>query len=267
MVSCWQRKKAGSDRLGTGPPSLFRSPSFPRSGAAPTITTLLTDRSGAIWMGTLEHGLFHRHIDGRVDEYTRLDGLSGNTVTSLFEDREGNIWVATNNGLDRFRPLSASTYSVAQGMSGRIGSVLAGRDQSVWASSARGLYRLRDNRMYVYRSQPLRPENTLLKEIIIPNLPDPPVGALYEDRRGRVWLGAAAGLGYFANTHFVRVTEAPAGFVDSITEDTAGNVWVANRDAGLLRISGDGEVEQFAWASLARGFTTWVWRVASDPVQ
>ena len=130
----------------------------PRSGAEPTITTLLTDRSGAIWMGTLEHGLLHRHVDGRVDAYTRLDGLSGNTVTSLFEDREGNIWVATNNGLDRFRPLSASTYSVAQGVSGRVGSVLVDRDQSVWASSALGLYRLRDRRTYVYRSQARRPE-------------------------------------------------------------------------------------------------------------
>ena len=57
-------------------------------------------------MGTLEDGLLHRHVDGRVDAYTRLDGLSGNTVTSLFEDREGNVWVATNDGLDRFRPLS-----------------------------------------------------------------------------------------------------------------------------------------------------------------
>ena len=239
----------------------------PRSGVEPTITTLLTDRSGAIWMGTLEHGLLHRHVDGRVDEYTRLDGLSGNTVTSLFEDREGNIWVATNNGLNRFRPLFASTYSVAQGVSGRVGSVLVDRDQSVWASSALGLYRLRDRRTYVYRSQARRPETPVVEEIIVPNLPEAPVGALYQDRRGRVWLGTAAGLGYFADNRFVRVGEAPAGFVDSITEDTEGNVWIANRDAGLLRISAEGAVEQFGWASLKRGFPTWVWRVASDPVQ
>ena len=181
------------------------------SGTEPTITTLLTDRSRAIWIGTLEHGLFHRHADGRVDSYTRLDGLSGNTVTSLFEDREGNVWVATNNGIDRFRALSASTYCVAQGVSGRVGSVLADRDQSVWASSALGLYRLRDNRTSVYRKQPLKPGSPVVKEIIVPNLPDPPVGALYQDRRGRVWLGAAAGLGYFDDTRFVRVAGRQRG--------------------------------------------------------
>jgi signal transduction histidine kinase/ligand-binding sensor domain-containing protein len=240
---------------------------FRGSCAEPTITNLLTDRSGAIWMGTLEHGLLHRQIDGRVDAYTRVDGLSGNTVTSLFEDREGNIWVATNNGLDRFRALSASTYSVAQGVPGRVGSVLVDRDHSVWASSALGLYRLRDRRTYVYRSQALRPEAAVVTETIVPNLPESPVGALYQDRRGRVWLGTAAGLGYFAATAFVRVAGAPAGFVDAITEDTEGNVWIANRDAGLLRISADGALEQFGWASLTRGFATWVWRVAPDPVQ
>ncbi len=152
-------------------------------------------------------------------------------------------------------------------MPGRIASVLIDRDHSVWASSALGLYRLRDRRTYVYRSQTLRPETAVVKEIIVPNLPQSPVGALYQDRRGRVWLGTAAGLGYFAATGFVRVADAPAGFVDAITEDTEGNVWIANRDAGLLRISVDGAVERFGWASLTRGFATWVWRVAPDPVQ
>ena len=44
-------------------------------------------------------------------------------------------------------------------------------------------------------------------------------------------------------------------------------MWIANRDAGLLRISFDDAVEQFGWAALTRGFPNWVWRVASDPVQ
>ena len=90
---------------------------------------------------------------------------------------------------------------------------------------------------------------------------------MYQDRRGRVWLGTAAGLGYFADARFVRLAGAPAGFVDAITEDTEGNVWIANREAGLLRISFDDAVEQFGWAALTRGFPNWVWRVASDPVQ
>ena len=131
--------------------------------------------------------------------------------------------------------------------------MLIDRDDSVWASSALGLYRLRDRRTFVYRSQTMRPETAVVTEIIVPSLPESPVGALYQDRRGRVWLGMAAGLGNFPGTRFVRVTNAPAGFVDAITEDTQGNVWIANRDAGLLRISIDGAVETFAWASLTMG--------------
>ena len=61
------------------------------------------------------------------------DGLSGEHVLTLFEDREGNIWVATGNGLDRFRDLAVTTFSVNQGLSNAaVVSVLADRDGSVW---------------------------------------------------------------------------------------------------------------------------------------
>ena len=60
------------------------------------------ERDGAVWMGTQDYGLLHVHR-GRIDRFSRADGLSGNFVPDLFEDREGNVWVATINGLDRFR--------------------------------------------------------------------------------------------------------------------------------------------------------------------
>src|SRR5207237_568591 len=76
---------------------------------------LLRDRHGGLWIGTVERGLIHVH-NGRTDVFTRSDGLSGDVVLSLFEDREGNIWVATTGGLDRFRELPVTTFSVKQGL-------------------------------------------------------------------------------------------------------------------------------------------------------
>jgi hypothetical protein len=64
--------------------------------------SLLKDRDGGIWIGTMDRGLLRAHR-GRTDRFSRADGLSGDFVTCLFEDREGNIWVATAGGLDRFR--------------------------------------------------------------------------------------------------------------------------------------------------------------------
>jgi len=54
---------------------------------------------------------------GRVDLFSESDGLSDNRVESFFEDREGNVWAATANGVDRFRENTVSTVSVKQGVS------------------------------------------------------------------------------------------------------------------------------------------------------
>jgi ligand-binding sensor domain-containing protein len=78
--------------------------------------TLLRDRDGALWIGTLNAGLVHLH-QGRLDVFTQADGLSGGPIQSLFEDREGNVWVATANGLDRFREYPFTTIGKKQGLS------------------------------------------------------------------------------------------------------------------------------------------------------
>ena len=70
---------------------------YPLPGIEPPFNArhLLRDRDGSLWIPSAVKGLFHLH-QGRVDTFTRPDGLSSDAVQSLFEDHEGNIWVATN---------------------------------------------------------------------------------------------------------------------------------------------------------------------------
>ena len=206
------------------------------------------DRDGALWIGTLEEGLLHVH-EGRTDAYGRAGGLSGNAIAALFEDREGNIWVATSGGVDRFRALAAPTYSVDQGLPGVVVSVVSSRDGSMWLSGGAGLYRWHEGRMTIQR---------------VPGLPNPDYASLFEDRHGRIWLGSPAALGYIEKGRFVSVTGLPRGYVDSITEDKDGHLWIGHRDAGLVRLSRDRKVDQFAWTKLGQSGGTS--RLASDPV-
>src|SRR5208283_4506071 len=92
---------------------------------------LLRDHRGALWIGTIQHGLL-RVQNGTVTQFSHDNGLTGDFVSALFEDREGNIWAGTNNGLDRFREPTVSTISANQGVSGPVGCVLAARDGSLW---------------------------------------------------------------------------------------------------------------------------------------
>src|SRR5262249_2497598 len=61
---------------------------------------VLRDRDGGIWIGSVGGGLAHAH-DGRVDQFSRADGLTSDTVGAFLQDREGNIWAGTQGGLDR----------------------------------------------------------------------------------------------------------------------------------------------------------------------
>jgi ligand-binding sensor domain-containing protein len=68
------------------------------------ILSILQDRQGFVWIGTIEGGLF-RH-DGHkqvrfLSDPSNPASLPGGRVTSLFEDEKGQLWVGTDEGLAR----------------------------------------------------------------------------------------------------------------------------------------------------------------------
>ena len=244
----------------------FPLPAVLPSGPPPR---LLTDRHGGLWLGTIDSGLRYVHA-GSMESYAKSDGLSGNHITRMFEDREGNVWVGTVNGLDEFWKVAVATFSGEPALSdGRVSAVLADVDGSVWLATPTGLYRRKDGEMTVYRGQarmgemPVRATaQSTAREIIVAGLPPDTSGSLYQDRRGRVWLGSPSGLGYLQDGRFVSLPDAPRGAVNCITEDDLGNLWVAHRQLGLLRVSPLGRIKAFSWADLGVGES---WRIVFDP--
>ena len=187
---------------------------------------LLSDRGGALWIGTIGEGLLHVY-GGRTDRFTRADGLSGDTVFNLFEDREGNIWAATEHGLDRFRDLPVTTLSKREGLSeNTAGSVIASKDGGVWIGTAKGLNRVEDNgRITAYgRSS---------------GLPSERIGSLFEDRDGTLWVGSTDGLAYGGAGGFHSLT-APGNrqirSVGAAALDRDGDLWFSDMEAGLIRV-------------------------------
>ena len=77
------------------------------------------------------------------------------------------------------------------------------------------------------------------------------MGSLFQDSRGRIWVSTLSGIGYLENDRFIPAG-APGGLVESLTEDTSGNLWIANRDVGLLRLSRHNELQQIPWATFGR---------------
>jgi signal transduction histidine kinase/ligand-binding sensor domain-containing protein len=225
---------------------------YPISSAMQQFTAahLLRDREAILWIGTSDAGLLHVH-HGRTDVFTQADGLSGDFIEALFIDHENSVWVATDGGLDRFREFAVPTLSLKQGLSNAsILSVLADRDGSVWLSTRRGLNRWNQGRI------------TVLGDGLLGGTY---AGSLFQDRRGRVWASTLREFGYLENGRFIASKNVPGGPVYSITGDSAGNLWIANKDRGLIHLLETGEVEQVPW--IRTGHQDHAMALAVDPLQ
>jgi signal transduction histidine kinase/ligand-binding sensor domain-containing protein len=219
-------------------------------------TRILRDRDGGIWIGTAGAGLVHLH-QGRADVFSQADGLSDDLVTSLFEDREGNVWVATLGGLDRFRNYPVTTYAKHEGL-GAIpgwGSVVAGKDGSIWMGTFDGLRMWNHGEVTIYgRADDHKPES---RTVWLPvryaanrGLPDHVPVFVFADNTGRILVSTPYAFGYMENGRFASIRGIPGGTVSSVAQDTQGNLWIANEDQGLLRLSKDGTVQRISWASI-----------------
>jgi signal transduction histidine kinase/ligand-binding sensor domain-containing protein len=230
---------------------------------------LLRDRDGGLWIATSERGLVHVH-QGRTDVFAQSDGLSGDHPLTLFEDREGNIWVTTYKGLDHFRDFAVATFTVNQGLSDdSVESVLAASDGSVWLSTSGGLDRWNHGQMTTLgkpsgqnqRSAEAKTGGNKRNRKFNGDAPN----SLFQDGRGRIWVSTSREFGYLENERFTSVRGIPGGLVHGIAEDTTGNLWIANQDAGLFKLFQGSEVQQIPWAKV--GHKDYAWSLAADPLQ
>ena len=207
------------------------------AGSSLAVQAMFRDRAGALWIGTIDHGIY-RLASGRVDHFDTRNGLTSDGIYSFFEDREGNMWVTTSAGLDRFRDMRVWSYTTREGLAvDEVDSVLAGRDGKIWVGTANSLDVLEHGRFHSLRSG---------KE-----LPGTQVTTLFEDRADRLWVGIDKGLWIYAAGKFTAVLDqhgkALKGMAFAMAQDAEGDIWATLRGhpSKLLRIRDDHVVEEF----------------------
>ncbi len=195
----------------------FKSYAVPGfDGSALSVSSLIEDRAGSLWVGTADQGLVRIH-EGQVERFASANGLSGNVVADggLFEDHEGTVWVVTSAGLDAFRPLAVSVFSMKEGLpSEGVESVLPARDGTVWVGN------------FVL--------STLVQDRVLPPLLPALFGnrtatSLLEDHAGRIWIGLDNTLNVFEKGKLKRIVTADGndlGVVEIMLEDSDNDVWV-----------------------------------------
>ncbi len=106
-----------------------------------TVTCMLQDREGSIWIGMNGGGLARWLGAGEWTAWTRDDGLASDIIWGITEDSSGNFWIATDRGLT-FLSLTRKrikTWNERNGLiNNHVHSAEFGPDGRLWISSVPG---------------------------------------------------------------------------------------------------------------------------------
>jgi signal transduction histidine kinase/ligand-binding sensor domain-containing protein len=188
-----------------------------------------------------------------VTTYTTGNGLTHNNVQKIFHDSRGFIWFATREGLSRFDGYTFTNYGVDDGLpSAVVTDLLETRAGVYLIATAGGLARLEMDRRRGPGRQEATPAGALFSVHQISNDPATRhVLTLYEDRRGKVWIGTRAGL-FTLEDPAGKMTIRPVAigsrpshysrWVLDIREDRFGTLWVSTPPE-VRRIWPDGRID------------------------
>ena len=178
------------------------------------VGALLRDRQGALWIGTLNAGIYHIN-QGKVDHFDTADGLSSNTVNTLFEDREGIVWVGTPGGVDRFHQQLISEFSIREGLAqDTVTAVLARRNGSVAFGTEAGLELLQNGMVTHSRTAP--------------GVDGQKISSMFEDSSGKLWLGINDNIAVYDGKkfHVIPGPDHHLGLLAGFAEDGKHDLWV-----------------------------------------
>jgi ligand-binding sensor domain-containing protein/signal transduction histidine kinase len=212
-------------------------------------STMLEDRDGTMWFGTLKNGIlkFDRDQQRFIRYMARPsdpDGLSDRRVNVLYQDREGLIWAGLHHAEPNYflpRPPAFQRFRFADQESAMVSTILQDDSGNLWLGLDRGLRRL-DRKQGLYKEvAPLSANETT---------------SMVESSPGIFWIGTAGrGLKRYDErsgrvTSYLhdpsKYTSLPSNFVEKVAQDSTGSVWAVTW-AGLAR-----------WNPLTKDFTTYV---------
>jgi signal transduction histidine kinase/ligand-binding sensor domain-containing protein/CheY-like chemotaxis protein len=239
------------------PTPQFRSYGMQDGLPISVVYAVTQDHDGAIWFGTKGgiarfdgvHFKVFRHIENDPDS------LYYNEISSLMVDRAGMVWAGgLDAGLNRYDPSThkfrhwghdpANPQSLA---SDRVWVAAQTPDGSIWVGTGDGLDRmLPDARGFEHVVNPLMG--------LYPS-DFGPVGALYVDPRGRLWIGSDRGVfRRDPDGSFVRIKAAdPSQSMDAWRIDGNGDEVRISTDRGLLIVGADGVARLFGGSVIPHG--------------
>ena len=187
------------------------------------------------------------------------DGLPEQTVQAFAQTRDRYLWIGTTGGLLRFdggKLVLFDRDNTPAFTDNNVFSLTVTIDDSLWiATEGGGLIRYKDG---AFRS--FSGKDGLLNDF---------VRAVYQDSKGKIWIGTDDGLFQFLGNHIERIDNSsgvPPVAVHAIHEDNAGRLWAGGSklfclDGGTdqeYRLAGEGSQNRVKSITQTKAGTMWV---------
>jgi diguanylate cyclase (GGDEF)-like protein len=198
------------------------------------------DADGSVWFATgrgSAQGIgLVQYTAGTLRAWGKESGLLDSAVFSVFHDREGTAWLATNRGLARLRKNVLQTFSVKNGLaSSEVYPLYRDRQDRIWIGTTKGLSRYANG---TFSTVDLKPALAGAPAKETWRGPEMSVQSLWEDPKGRMWVGVDGGLFIVEDGRAERLPGSFGQHVYAIHGDRRGDVWVAS-NLGLQRYRDD----------------------------
>jgi len=185
------------------------------------------DTHGVVWAGG--NGLY-RLAGGRLEHFTRTNGLSATSVYKIAAGDNDTLWLGTDDGLMRFDGLRFRNVLREAGLDTfTADSPRVARDGSVWFGSwGQGLWRYDPAKTGPEAFRQWTPRD---------GLPDAVVWSVTFTADGQAWVATQRGAARYDGQSFIQVTPADGladPHVSVIQWDPDGVLWFAT-EAGLSR--------------------------------
>lgn len=195
------------------------------------ITSLLEDKSGNLWIGTLGGGI--TQYDGKYfTHYAEKEGLGGDAVCCMLSDKAGNLWVGTfKTGLTKFDGKHFTNFSTKEGLPvNGILSLCEDATGNIWIGTNGGGLCRYDGKNFTLFSTAKGIQNGIIT-------------ALMTDKTGHVWFGNSKGEVFRSDGKSFQILGAREGIppfgISSLLEDKSGNIWIASNGGGICKYDGE----------------------------
>lgn len=175
--------------------------------------SVLEDKDGIIWFGTIGAGLYR--YDGEFFEnITTKQGLVNNDVTCIFQDKTGLLWFGTQIGISLYDGTSFTNYTSADGLcNDDVNSFAEDSSGKIWIGTRGTACTFDGSQFEVIKREN---QNTFNN-----------TRSIITDDQGKLWLGGQSGLWSYDGKAFKMHSK---NFVGYLYQESSGNILSSESD-------------------------------------